>query len=264
MTIKDANRNALLCRSGFVLNKEQKPYVPPMEEGSRCSFACSSLTVGSADGCSVIEDSGFSRKGSRLMILRNVERPATAPVPRELLLVAASLLGVLPLGAPVWAQRETTRDNGLTLARQDSKAVGEAKPSAKLEQAPCDGANYETDAFNDSVLMGGPIVGFAWTPGATLTISRIEVFTGESTGPVALAIWSDDSPNVKPLANLSNTPYFPLNPANSWQGADLLAPVTVNAGTRYWVVFDPVRGEQAPVQNGVGQTYWGSSVGTIT
>jgi hypothetical protein len=38
----------------------------------------------------------------------------------------------------------------------------------------------------------------------------------------------------------------------------------VTAGGKYWIVFDPAGGEQSPVQNGIGQPYWGSYVGTVT
>jgi hypothetical protein len=172
----------------------------------------------------------------------------------------------LILSAPSWAQ-EMSRNKGITVERQDMRVPAEANPPLTLsQQAPCDGANYATNSFNNNTSMGGPLVGIAWTPTATLTISRIEVFTGESTSQIALAIWSDDAGTPsKPLANLGDTGYFNLpTQANSWQGADLLIPVTVNASTKYWIVFDPSGGEQAPVQNGTGQQYWGSYSGTIT
>lgn len=203
----------------------------------------------------------------------NVSRMISVPVPRAFLVVVLSVIGAVLLGTPAtpaWAQaQELSRDRAITIERQGTRAPaeGEAKPAAAAPQkVPCDGANYSTNNFNNSVLMGGPLVGIAWTPGVTATISRIEVFTGESTAPIALAIWSDDggSPS-KPLADLGDTGYFNLpTTVNSWQGADLLTPVTVNAGTQYWIVFDPSGGEQSPVQNGTGQQYWGSYVGTIT
>jgi len=172
------------------------------------------------------------------------------------------------LSPPAWAQQKVTQDKGITVGRQGTRAPSAEKtlPVAPQGPAPCDGNNYTTNAFNNNTLMGGPLVAIAWTPSASVTISRIEVFTGESTAPIALAIWSDDggSPS-KPLADLGDTGYFPLpSTVDSWQGGNLLSPVTVNAATKYWVVFDPTGGEQAPVQNGVGQQYWGSYTGTIT
>ena len=191
---------------------------------------------------------------------------AKVHVRRGFFFIVLSLIGIVLLPTPVWAQQERSRDKGVTIERQDTRLPLEAVPQLTPQQVPCDGNNHTTNAFNNSWLMGGPMVGFAWTPNATATITRVEVFTGESTANVALAIWSDDggSPS-KPLANLGDTGYFPLpTQVNSWQGADLLAPVTVNASTKYWIVFDPNGGEQAPIQNGTGQQYWGSSTGTIT
>jgi len=182
------------------------------------------------------------------------------------------LLIFVSLHAWQLAAQQTTiqgpsRNKGITVERQGAKPAQRRLPAIAVPPKPvCEGANYSTDDYNDSWLMGGPIVAIAWTPAASVTVSRIEVFTGEGSGNIALAIWSDDGGGPsKPLANLGDTGYFPLPTTTvSWQGANLLTPVTVAAGTKYWVVFDPVGGEQAPIQNGVGQQYWGSSSGTIT
>lgn len=209
-------------------------------------------------------ESGFYKKGELIMIFENASNMLKVHVRRVFFLVVLSVIGAVLQAPPARAQEET-RDKGLTGERRDTR-VPLAVPAPLIAQKPvCDGNNQTTNAFNNNVLMGGPMVAIAWTPNATETISRIEVFTGESTGSVALAIWSDDGliPS-RPLANLSNTPNFGLLTPNDWQGEDLLTPVTVNASTKYWILFDPVGGEQAPVQNGTGQQYWGSGVGTVT
>jgi hypothetical protein len=205
------------------------------------------------------------QKGELIMVFENANKMVKVAVRRMFFLVALSVIGAVLLPAAAWAQQEKSPDKGITSERPDTRVQLQAPATALAEGPACDGANFATNAFNNNIFMGGPMVAIAWTPSATETISRIEVFTGESAGPDALAIWSDDggSPS-KPLANLSNTNNFSLSAANSWQGADLLSPVTVNAGTKYWIVFDPVGGEQAPVQNGVGQQYWGSFAGTVT
>lgn len=173
------------------------------------------------------------------------------------------LLAVALLAPHALAQQEASRNRGITADRPEARPRAEAlAPAPPPQRDFCDGANT-TNAFNDNTLMGGPIVAIEWTPAAAATITRIEVFTGEATTPVGLAIWSDAG--GMPSANLGDTGYFNLPTAiNSWQGANLLTPVAVNAGTRYWIVFDPSGGEQAPVQNGTGQQYWGSYAGTIT
>jgi hypothetical protein len=206
-----------------------------------------------------------SQKGELIMNFENASKMVKVPVRRIFLFVVFAVIGAVLLSTPARAQQEQNRDKGISIEKQDKRAPVEATAQVLLQEPACDGANYATNAFNNNVLMGGPMVAIAWTPNATETITRIEVFTGESAGPDALAIWSDDGGTPsKPLANLSNTNNFALSLANSWQGADLLTPVTVNTSTKYWIVFDPIGGEQSPVQNGVGQQYWGSGVGTVT
>src|SRR5438045_6656398 len=131
--------------------------------------------------------------------------------------------------ATAQAQPENSRDKGITGEKVDTRLVPEERvPALPLQPAPCDGAKYTTNAFNNNIFMVGPIVGIAWTRGATLTITRVEIFTGESTAPIALAIWSDagGSPS-KPLADLGDTGYFNLpSTVNSWQWANLGPSVT--------------------------------------
>src|SRR5436190_20922767 len=184
---------------------------------------------------------------------------------------SACLLIFVSFNAWQLAAQQTTiqgpsRNKGITVNRPGAKATQPQPPVLAPPPKPvCEAANYSTNAYNDPYFMGGPIVAIAWTPTASVTVSRVEVFTGEGSGNIALAIWSDGGGPGKPLANLGDTGYFPLpSTTDSWQGANLLTPVTVTAGTKYWVVFDPAGGEQAPIQNGVGQQYWGSYTGTIT
>jgi hypothetical protein len=199
------------------------------------------------------------------MTFENSRKMVKLYVRRALFCVVLSVIAALSLSVPIWAQQERSRDKDLTGERPDKRVQIQAPASLLPQEAACDGNNFDTNNFNNNVFMGGPIVAIAWTPVATETITRIEVFTGETAGPNALAIWSDDggSPS-RPLANLSNTNSFSLSLANSWQGADLLTPVTVTAGGKYWIVYDPAGGEQCPCQNGTGQQYWGGSGGTIT
>jgi hypothetical protein len=194
----------------------------------------------------------------------NANQRVTVPVLSAVCSAVLYATGILLLCAPAGAQ-EKTADKGITSERPDTRVQLKAAVPSLTQGPACDGMNFATNNFNNNILMGGPVVAIAWTPNTTETITRIEVFTGESPGPDALAIWSDDggSPS-KPLANLSNTNNFGVSLPNSWQGADLLTPVTVNALTKYWIVFDPAGGEQAPVENGTGQQYWGSSVGSVT
>ncbi|HKI05251.1 MAG TPA: DUF4082 domain-containing protein [Thermoanaerobaculia bacterium] len=135
------------------------------------------------------------------------------------------------------------------------------------QDKPCDGNNYANTSHVDNISMGGPVVAIAWTAASTNTITGIEVFTGEVAAANALALWSDNggSPG-QPLAALSFTNSFTTVLPKGWQGAALNAPVSVNAGQKYWVVWDPSGGEQASVSNLPGdiqQTYWGSYSGNV-
>ncbi|NJL29777.1 MAG: DUF4082 domain-containing protein [Thermoanaerobaculia bacterium] len=134
---------------------------------------------------------------------------------------------------------------------------------------PCDGNNYANDDHRDNVSTSQAVQAISWIPTVSATISRLEFYTGEDTGPDAVGIWSND-PNVvpnKPLAPLGYSNPFPLNTAKGWQGADLLTPVTVTAGQLYWVVWQTSGGEQTPVNDDLAdiqQTYWGDFSGSVS
>ena len=109
----------------------------------------------------------------------------------------------------------------------------------------CGGVNTD-NAFMDNVSMGGPNMLWAMkyaTPHG-MTVSRIEVFTGEAGGTNTLGLWTHDAANDAPLANVS-TGSWPMTFGNGWQGVDLPSPVTLGAGTTWWVVWGPRSGSQA-------------------
>ena len=133
---------------------------------------------------------------------------------------------------------------------------------------PCDGNNYANENHVDNIFMGGPLVGIEWFPAVTDTLKRIEIYTGEVAAPNRLAIWSDDggAPS-QPLAAMGTTNTFTTTLAKGWQGAILTTPVSVSAGAKYWIVWDPSGGEQASVSDDLGdiqQSYWGSYSGDVT
>jgi hypothetical protein len=176
------------------------------------------------------------------------------------------LIGAIVVPNKAEAQKDTvTYDGGATFEVISPKArLPEAPKSATtFGQTICEGNNYASNTFNDSWFMGGPLVGISWVPSISATITHIEIWTGETNGPIALAIWSNNA--GQPGVNLGNTGYFPIDLPNSWQGAPIYPSVAVTAFTQYWVVFDPTGGEQAPIQNcEAGQPYWASYSGDIT
>lgn len=98
---------------------------------------------------------------------------------------------------------------------------------------------------------------------SSVTISRIEIFTGQEVGTNALAVWSDDG-GIS-LSPLGYTQQFTSVLTNSCQGAYLNTPVSVISGNRYWIVWDPEEGQQISASNdGIQQAYWVSSGGTVS
>ncbi|MFO0759543.1 MAG: DNRLRE domain-containing protein [Byssovorax sp.] len=160
-----------------------------------------------------------------------------ARYPQAALLVAAALL------APV-AAADTGPD---ALATMPDSAAG---PLA------CDGFNHLDDAHINGGFMGGmfgdsPIFyAVEWTPAASLSVARVELYTWMlfSGGMERISVWSDDGGLPSgPLAPLADTGYFFLGGVDyAWEGVDFPAPLQVNAGTKYWIVWQPQGGEAPP------------------
>jgi len=179
----------------------------------------------------------------------------------------ACLAGALLLPAAASA-RPLLADRGLTFG--DGALSGELAPAPGLASVdtPCEGNNYANDNYLDPVLMGGPMVAISWVPAASVTVTHLEIFTGESSAPSAVAIWSDDggAPSA-PSAPLGFSAPFNVMPTNAWYGADLDVGVPVVAGQMYWVVWDPTGGEQCSCTDDpadIQQTYYGSTSGTVS
>lgn len=189
-----------------------------------------------------------------------------------LILITSPLVFADEVGNSAKSQDVTSFNGDVTLIQKNGPDVEtQTKEFAEVPTPVCEvceGNNHENNNFTDNCFMGGPLVGISWVPTHSVTVNRIEVFTGETETKIALAIWSDDGGNPsKPLSNLGNTAYVPIVQPNSWQGADLETPLAVTAGTKYWVIFDPEGGEQCPATmsgEGIQQTYWGSYSGDIT
>jgi hypothetical protein len=117
---------------------------------------------------------------------------------------------------------------------------------AARSQTPC----YEENGgpnFNDGFSTSGVYVGIQFTaPAVGFQATRIEMFTGEATGPSSVAIWAHDAVNNQPLASLGSGA-FTLLPPNSWQGGNLAAPVPLVPNQTYWLVWLAVSGCQSPL-----------------
>ena len=145
--------------------------------------------------------------------------------------------------------------------------VAVAGSSDVTAQLPCYAEN-DVDAFKDNTSTGGPnlLVGIRFVATQSQVIGRIEVFTGEKTGPNTVGIWSHDATMGQPLASLGSGSWN-MSSTNSWQGADLTTPVSLNAGAVYWLVWGPQNGAQSsltPDQPFPGPVYRGSFDGGVS
>ena len=134
-------------------------------------------------------------------------------------------------------------------------------------QSPCYTEN-DGNNFNDNVSMGGPnlLLGIRFVAPSALTVTSIEVFTGEGVGPNSVGIWTHDAALNQPLCALG-TGTWNMSNANSWQGATLAPSVGLSGGTTYWMVWGPQNGAQASIDvpmATLGQVYRGSFDGGQT
>jgi hypothetical protein len=97
--------------------------------------------------------------------------------------------------------------------------------------------------FDDFASISGAWFGVQFLAPANFSVTRIEIFTGEVSGPSALDIWSDNSAANTPNSVLSTNP-FTISAGNAWQGASLASPQPLTAGTTYWLVWRPIAGAQ--------------------
>lgn len=161
------------------------------------------------------------------------------------------------------AQDRTTRDFGTTMAGDELELPSPPQPSGGF----CEGINHANDNHFDPAFMGGPLVGWNWTPVDSVTIGRIEIYTGEVAGTSRISLWSDDggAPS-RPLAPLGFSDPFPTEEPKAWYGADLTVPVDVVGGSVYWIVWDPERDEQVSASDDPADLqpdYWRSAAGTV-
>ncbi len=146
-------------------------------------------------------------------------------------------------------------------------------PSA--DPTPCDGINHFDDK-HDSVYYGiavpDTLRGFGpWIPSTNMMVKRIELIFRNGPWTLSLGIYSDDGGTPgEPLSVLAYTKYFQTSSEAGWYGADLITPLAVTAGTKYWIVMHCVDetthggGIWYPLPPYIYTTNYLSSVGDIT
>lgn len=137
---------------------------------------------------------------------------------------------------------------------------------AALAQTPCYVEN-DGGLYSDNTSMGGPalLLGVQFVAPSNLSISSMEVFTGEQSGTNTIGIWSHDAGGNQPGMDLG-TGTWNMSSTNSWQGASLPAAISLVSGTTYWMVWGPRNGAQASLEAGtsLGQVYRGSFDGGMS
>ena len=139
--------------------------------------------------------------------------------------------------------------------------------SAARAQSPCheeNGGFLFDDAQN--VTWSNAIHAVRFTLVTSFVVDRLEVFTGEQSGLNTLGVWSHAAAANKPLAQLSSGTWS-MSANDSWQGAQLSAPVALTAGTTYWFAWKGILGAQAslgPQQLFSGQPFCRSLDGGVS
>lgn len=136
---------------------------------------------------------------------------------------------------------------------------GGAGGSGSVNGPVCEGINDTGTAIDSNT--GDRFIAFAYDPSSDRVVSGVDFFTSKSGDTAnSLAIYTDvnGSPGapIVPAASFS-----PTGPAN-WYGGALSSPVSVKAGTRYWIVWRPASSQQTPfAATGTKITYTGSQDG---
>jgi hypothetical protein len=98
----------------------------------------------------------------------------------------------------------------------------------------CGGLNFATD--NTQLTSGGGWRAFVVQYPVALTISRLEFFTGDTSGKAIVGIWSHDSAAKKPSKKLAEATFI-QSATHGWQGATFSQPVLIPANTPFDVVW---------------------------
>ncbi|MFB3909717.1 MAG: DUF4082 domain-containing protein [Candidatus Eisenbacteria bacterium] len=136
-------------------------------------------------------------------------------------------------------------DNGLNyngLNYNGGGGVGDIPPAARTELI---------ESWNDDLPLdpgwtyGSTCYGWRFEPTLSYTLERIEFYTGGLAGTTTVEVRADDGSGFATGQVLGAVTY-PVTDELSWQGADLVPPVEITAGTLYFirgqVVVDAIAG----------------------
>ena len=81
--------------------------------------------------------------------------------------------------------------------------------------------------------------GFAYTPSVSYALERIEFHAGGIGGPVTVSLLEDDG-SGEPTGAVLGTVSYEESATHGWQGDNLVPPVSVTAGTLYYIEYQVV------------------------
>lgn len=125
------------------------------------------------------------------------------------------------------------------------------------QTAPCASMNDVTTAVSSAIYSwssAGPNVNaWAYTPSAPLSAAALQIFTANNyfAQSMTLEIWSDSTTTNLPAARLAGGTWkITQTNVNSWQGANLDAPVLLTPSSRYWIVLTEPGWSTVPIEPG--------------
>jgi hypothetical protein len=132
---------------------------------------------------------------------------------------------------PGWA----TEVAGVRLFDTPPAAAPTGPTTATLIESWNDGQPYQP------VGVYAACFGFAYVPAQTYVLERVEFYAGGLAGPVSVSIHQDIGSGWPTGPTLSSVAYAE-SATLGWQGADLVPPLLVLAGTTYYIYYSPVQG----------------------
>jgi len=108
--------------------------------------------------------------------------------------------------------------------------------------------------------------GINYTATATYPLKKIELMAGGATGPANFVVQlRPDNGSGYPSDTVIRQAEFTLSSTVGWQGAEFSTSYQVVAGTKYWVVIQPVNGSRASIAtSGTQYAYTWDDFGTGT
>jgi thermitase len=88
--------------------------------------------------------------------------------------------------------------------------------------------------------------GLQYTPSVSYPLKKVELMTGGKTGPFVVQLRPDNGTGY-PSSTVYRQVTFTMSNTIGWQGAEFDTAYMVTAGTKYWIVYQPVYGSRCSI-----------------